>query len=304
MAKETKQDRVARLILDQVTEHMHELKSLESMSNAKESDVEKWAQSFLKSCLGYVSSAGYSIRSQESKGKMRPDLIVLKDDKPIFVVEIKRFGFDLKKSDLRSGKLQLNEYLQQIGNVRWGVLTNGIEWKLFDFAQPQYNGIEVAAFDLKADHDTIDLTKKVIEEQCYDLLDFHETAYAASAWSDLSKEATAFSPESLAKAILSADTVKYVARMIKGEHEFKANHDVLTDRIYWLLEHGLKEVVSGWNESRATELHKFIKAQKRAARKVKSVRKSHQSEHVELGTTRSLDDESTVLIVSDEKKSA
>ncbi len=225
MARETKQDHVVRGITDQVTEHLHELKLLEANPNCKEMDVERWAQSFLKNCLGYAASSGYSIRAQETKGKMRPDLVVLKNDNPVFVVEVKKMGFGLNKSDFRSGKIQLSEYLNFIGNVRWGMLTNGCEWKLYDFSQPQYGGVEVCAFDLKSDGDIIDVSKKSVEEQCYELLDLHESSFAGQSWDELAKEAMAFSPESLAKAILSVDVVKYIAKYVRGEHEFKANQE-------------------------------------------------------------------------------
>lgn len=273
MAKETKQDRVVRTILDQVTEHLHELKSLEANANTKELDVERWGQSFLRNCLGYTASAGYSIRAQEAKGKMRPDLLVLKGDKPIFVVEVKKLGFDLNKSDFRSGKTQLNEYLNQIGNVRWGMLTNGVEWKLIDFSQPQYGGIEVSCFDLKSEGDVIDTAKKAVEEQCYELYDLHESSYSGDSWSELAKEAMAFSPESLARAILSSDVIKYIAKFVRGEHEFKANQEILSDKVYWLLEQGLNDAISGWNDAKAAEIQKYVKAQKRAARKVKRSKK-------------------------------
>ena len=273
MARETKQDRVVRTILDQVTEHLHELKGFESNPNVKETDVERWGQSFLKSCLGYASSSGYSIRAQETKGKMRPDLIVMKNDKPVFVVEVKKLGFDLNKSDFRSGKVQLSEYLNLLGDVRWGFLTNGHEWKLYDFSQPQYGGIEVCSFDLRSDNDLIDVTKKAVEEQCYELYDFHESSLSADSWSDLSKEAMAFSPESLARAILSHDVIKYVAKSIRGEHEYRANIEALTDKIYWLLEEGLNDTVKGWNETKDAEFQKFIKAQKRVSRRTKRAKK-------------------------------
>ena len=281
MAKETKQDRIVRSIFDQVVEHLHELKSLEANSVTKELDVERWAQSFLKGCLGYTSSAGYSIRAQESKGKMRPDLLVLKNDKPIFVVEVKKLGFDLNKSDFRSGKTQLSEYLNLIGNVRWGILTNGVEWKLIDFSQPQYGGIEVSCFDLKSDSDIIDTNKKAVEEQCYELYDLHESSYAADSWIELSKEAMAFSPESLARAILSSDVIKYIAKFVRGEHEFKANQEILSDKVYWLLEQGLNDATSGWNDAKAAEILKYVKAQKRAARKVKRSKKGASPSNAE-----------------------
>ncbi|QDK38451.1 type I restriction endonuclease [Bdellovibrio sp. NC01] len=273
MARETKQDRTVRAILDQTTEHLHELKTMEANTSTKELDVERWAQSFLRNCLGYTSSAGYSIRAQESKGKMRPDLVILQGDKPIFVVEVKKLGFDLNKSDFRSGKVQLSEYLNLIGNVQWGMLTNGVEWKLFDFSQPQYGGIEISNFDLKSDGDVIDVSKKAVEEQCYELLDLHETSFTTKGWPELSREAMAFSPESLSKAILSADVVRYIAKFVKGEFEFKANHEILTDRLYWLLEQGLNDAISGWNEAKAAEIQKYVKAQKRASRKTKKAKR-------------------------------
>lgn len=273
MAKETKQDRIVRSIFDQVTEHLYELKLLESNTNAKESDVERWTQSFLRNCLGYTASAGYSIKSQESKGKMRPDLLVLKEEKPIFVVEVKKIGFDLNKSSFRSGKTQLSEYLSQIGSVRWGVLTNGIEWKLIDFSQPQYGGIEVSGFDLKSDGDVIEIARKSVEEQCYEVYDLHEMSYGSGAWGELAREAMAFSPESLARAILSADVVKYIAKFVRGEHEFRVNQEILSDKVYSLLEQGLNDAISGWNEAKAAEIQKYVKAQKRAFRKAKRSRK-------------------------------
>lgn len=274
MARETKQDRIVRTMLDQAMEHLHEIKSIEGNPHAKELDVERWCQSFLKSCLGYTASGGYTIRAQEMKGKMRPDLIILKGDKPVFVVEVKKLGYNLNKTDFRSGKIQLNEYLHSIGNVRWGMLTNGIEWKLFDFSQPGYGGIEVCSFDLKSEGDELDTSKKSVEEQCYELMDFHESSFDDSYWPELSKEAMAFSPESLARAIMSVDVIKYISRTIKGEHEYKANHEVLTDRVYWLLEQGLNDAISGWNETKVAELQKYIKAQKRASRKTRKSRKT------------------------------
>lgn len=273
MSRETKQDRIIRNLLDQATEHLHELKSLENNPNSKELDVERWAQSFIRNCLGYTASAGYTIRAQEAKGKMRPDLVVLAGDKPLFVVEVKRFGFDLNKSDFRCGKVQLNEYLSLIGNVRWGILTNGCEWKLYDFSMPEYGGIEIASFDLKSE-DVIETSKKAVEEQAYEFFDFHESSYMSDSWPELAKEAMAFSPESLAKAILSVDVVRYIAKYVRGEHEFKANHEILTDRLYWLLEQGLNDAIKGWNDTKAAEIHKFVKSQKRASRKTKRTKKT------------------------------
>ncbi|RYZ84234.1 MAG: hypothetical protein EOP04_18395 [Proteobacteria bacterium] len=284
MARETKQDRIVRSISDQVAEHLHELKTIEANPNNRENDVEVWIQSFLKNCLGYMSSSGHQIRAQDTKGKMRPDLIVYKHEKPTFVVEVKKIGFDLGKSDFRSGKTQLFEYLSHIGGVKWGLLSNGHEWRLYDFSQPGYGGIEIFSFDLRNESDVIDLNKKAIEELCYDLYNLHEASYSTEAWDELSKEALAFSPESLSRAILSNDVVRLISRIIRGEHDFKANQEVLTDKIYELIENGLDDSIPGWNETKQAEFHKYIKSQKRASRKTKRSSKAQLEVETLAGT--------------------
>jgi hypothetical protein len=184
-------------------------------------------------------------------------------------LEIKKLGYDLNKSDLRSGKVQLSEYLHMMGDVKWGMLCNGFEWKLFDFSNQSIGGIEVISLDLSAsEEDGLDLSKKGIEEVCWDLSDFHEHTFSTEMWSDFSKEATAFSPESLAKAILNIDVVKVIAKEIRGEYEYKANAEVLIDKVFSLVENGLTKA-SGWNDVKHLEIHKFVKAQKRAGRRRK-----------------------------------
>ena len=269
MAKETKQDRIVRQMMDQMTEHIVELKALDANPNCKESDVEKWAQTFLKSCLGFSVSNGYTIKSQDQKGKLRPDLVIYKGEKPIFVIEIKKLGFDFEKSDFRSGKIQLKEYLATFEEVPYGFLCNGYEWKLYDFSNKQ-NPIEIQKVSFKVDGVLCDTSKRQVEEMCYEFTSFHEYAYTSSEWSDLSKEATAFSPDSLAKAILSSGVMKVITKEIRGEHEFKACTDLLYEKVYNLLSFGLDDTMKGsFNPEKKAEFEKYIKGQMKQARKIK-----------------------------------
>ena len=267
MAKETKQDRIVRTMIDPVTEQLHQLKTLIANPNLKEADLERWCEGVFRNCLGYTATNSYEIRAQESRGKSRPDLVILETDKPICVIEVKRLGFDLNKSDLRSGKLQLTEYLSLIGNVRWGILTNGYEWRLFDYSIATPGGVEVVSFDIRNEKDEIDVTKRAIEEVCWSFVDIHEKTYQDESWKEFAVEATAFSPDSLAKAILSLDTVKYISKVIRGEHDYKANVEVLLDKLNNLIVKGLDDSVSGWNETKEAELNKFVTSQKRTSRK-------------------------------------
>ncbi len=269
MAKETKQDRTVRQMMDQMTEHIVELRALDSNPNCKESDVEKWAQTFLKSCLGFSVSNGYTIKSQDQKGKLRPDIVVYKGEKPIFVMEVKKLGFDFEKSDFRSGKIQLKEYLATFEEVPYGFLCNGYEWKLYDFSNKQ-SPIEIQKVSFKNEGVLCDTSKRQVEEICYDFTSFHEYAFSSSEWSDLTKEATAFSPDSLAKAILSSSVMKVITKEIRGEHEFKACTDLLYEKVYDLLSSGLDDTMKGsFNPEKKAEFEKYIKSQMRQARKTK-----------------------------------
>lgn len=272
MSKETKQDRIVRGMFDQITEHLHELKALETNINLKELDIERWCQSLIRTCLGYTVTNGYTINAQETRGRARPDLVINKNNKPVIVIEIKKLGFDLDKSDFRSGKTQLAEYLKQIGNVKWGLLCNGYEWRLYDFSDLTYGGVEVIRFDLRNEENKIDTSKKEVEDACWDFIDLHECTYESGEWLAYSKEENAFSPESLARAILTYDSVKYLAKIIRGEHEYKANVETLIEKLYNLLEKGLNDT-SCWNENVKADFSKFIKSQKRVGRRKKRAKK-------------------------------
>lgn len=245
-------------------------------------------QTLLKSCLGYSATNGYSIRAQEQKGKHRPDLVIYKNDQPIFVVEVKKLGFDLNKSDFRSGKIQLQEYLFSLGKVPYGILCNGYEWRLFDFNHP--NGIiEILSCDLRNDDDKIDTSKKMVEDLCYEFVNFHEASLSSKEWQEFTKEATAFSPESLTRAILSANVIKLVSKEIRGEHNYKAGTDVLFQKVYDLLANGLDNSLKDFNDVKKAELQKYIKTQMRVSRRVKkAVKPINNSAEVPVETSTSV----------------
>ncbi|MBY0515391.1 MAG: type I restriction enzyme HsdR N-terminal domain-containing protein [Bacteriovoracaceae bacterium] len=276
MSKETKQDRLARQMTDQMTEHLIELKAFESDNNCKESAVEKWAETFLKNCLGYSVSNGYSIKSQDKKGKLRPDLVIFKGEKPIFVIEVKKLGFDFDKSDFRNGKIQLKEYLSAYEEVSYGFLCNGYDWKLYDFSNKQ-NPIEIQKVSFKPDGALIENSKKMVEELCYEFTSFHESAHSNEEWADYAKEATAFSPDSLAKAILSSSVMKFITKEIRGEHEYKASTELLYDKVYNLLSYGLDDTMKeAFNPEKDAEFKKYIKSQIKQLSKTKKTAKSQQ----------------------------
>jgi hypothetical protein len=57
--------------------------------------------------------------------------------------------------------------------------------------------------------------------------------------------------------------------VIRGEHDYRANTEVLFDKLQRLLETGLKGMVD-WNDVKEAELHKYVTTQKRVGRKKRS----------------------------------
>ena len=55
MSRETKHERLTRAMMNQMSEHLFELKNLASNPATKELDVERWCQSVLKNCLGFTA---------------------------------------------------------------------------------------------------------------------------------------------------------------------------------------------------------------------------------------------------------
>lgn len=284
MARETKQDRVARGMFDQASEHVLDLLNIEKNPAAKESDVERWAQSLLKTVLGYSATNNYSIKAQETRGKMRPDLVLYKQDSAVCVVEVKKLGADLNKTDFRSGKMQLDSYLNEYPSVKWGLLTNGHEWRLFDFSDRKSGGVNILSINFKNEGDALSTDKGSIEDLCYDLYDLHETNFGSDDWRQLSKEATAFSPDSLARAMLCPEVLKAIGKSIRGEHEFKANSEALYDKVYDLMTLGLNEFDPGWSTVKHDELSKYVRAQKKQSkRKRRSPKKSSNEDTTTAG---------------------
>jgi hypothetical protein len=71
----------------------------------------------------------------------------------------------------------------------------------------------------------------------------------------------------LCKAILSFGVVKAISKVIRGEHEYKANTEVLFDKIYDLVNKGLNDSVPDWNEVKQAEMARYLRTQKREGQK-------------------------------------
>jgi hypothetical protein len=72
--------------------------------------------------------------------------------------------------------------------------------------------------------------------------------------------------------------VRYISKFIRGEHDYKANTEVLFDKIADLIEKGLDDAAGDWNDAKKAELNKHIKSQKRSLRKKKKAKPQSENE--------------------------
>ncbi|MGK5089017.1 hypothetical protein WDW86_15780 [Bdellovibrionota bacterium FG-2] len=309
--RESREDKLVRQMIPQLTESLIELKAM-PVGTTKESDVEAWCRRVVKSVLGFSASAGYDVRTQETRGKMRFDLVVTRLDKPeeiLLVAEIKRLGANLSKSDLRSGKGQLQEYLKHLGNVRWGILTNGFEWCLYDYKS---DSINVISTDVRDEEEQIDSTAKGALDAALNLIEFSAHYFETKVWENLSAEAQALSPEALARSIVSIDIMKKVAKYLNEEFDYRVSLESLTEKLSLLVENGLKGLVGSWNEVKRAEFEKYVRSQQRQLKKNKPQRVVAGAAETEAPATNGEVQASTGTsepaiapsVASDEKKAA
>ena len=316
MARETRDEKRVNSMIPALTEHMIELKTLIS-NETKEAHVETWAMSLLKFVLGYSHANNYAIKQQETKGKSRFDLVIVKSDAPdqvVMLIEVKNYGTDLSRTNYRSGRGQLEEYLKTLNGVRWGILTNGVEWQLYDFKNDMICLCEISLDD---EEGLIDMSASGIKEVAEDLLEISSYYYASKDWEKLSLEAQALSPDSLAKGILNPNCIKLINKYLSEEYDFKASNENLLSKLSDLLVYGLNERGGEWTDSRKAEFQKFVRSQKKFFTKAKRKKRVESiKDEIEtvvadtvgkMGENRTLKECGAIVtadVVNDEKKVA
>ncbi len=127
--------------------------------NANEADTVMYLLKFFEDVLGYDSLAGEISKEVEIKGR-RCDFGIKLDGSCRFLVEAKGIG----KGVLRDGDIEQAENYGSRSGIKWVLLTNGAEWKLYHLTFEEEAGItHEIAFELKL---------------CEDLQDNAETVWA------------------------------------------------------------------------------------------------------------------------------
>ncbi len=185
--------------------------------NLNEADTLVRIMKLFEVVLGYDS---LSEISREAQVKDRfVDLAIKSDGVVRFLVEAKAAGATLRDRHIEQAQRYASE-----GNLRWVVLTNGVNWTLYHLTFEQ--GIEYTkAFSIDLRNDPI--------EQCAEKLALLERKHVhGGGLEEFWTHQVALSPSSIARALFTGDVLGVIRREIRRHEEILIDPEDLAVAIH------------------------------------------------------------------------
>jgi len=160
-------------------------------------------------------------REQQIKDKF-VDIAVKLNNAIKLLIEVKAAGIELKDKHIEQAK----NYAAN-GNIRWVLLTNGIQWRLFHLTFEE--GIEEEKVF------SVDLSKDNIDDAVKSLALLARESVNKNGLEEYWSKFTALSPESIGKALYSEETLCEMRRVIRKKEEFLVDIEELASAIHNML---------------------------------------------------------------------
>jgi len=171
--------------------------------NLNEADTGQRLIKFFEEALGYDSMTELS-KEKQIKGKY-VDIAIKIDNHVRVLIETKSAGTTLRDRHIE----QAEKYAAE-GNIRWVLLTNGIQWILYHLTFEE--GIDfVRVF-------TVDLQTDPIDRAADLIVILHRQSIKNGELENFWQQRIALSPESIGKAIFNENVLRFVRREIR-KHE-------------------------------------------------------------------------------------
>ena len=167
-----------------------------------EADTMRRISKLLEDVLGYD---GFTEITREQQIKKKYVDIAVKIDGVIrFLVEVKSAG-----TELRDRHLEQAQHYAAEGNIRWVVLSNGVDWILYHLSFDE--GIEYEqAFK-------IDLSVDPINKAAETLSVLHRQSIIRNGLESFWKKRSALNASSIGKVIFHEDTLRLIRRLIRKQ---------------------------------------------------------------------------------------
>ena len=285
MNTESQKENVTSLAAKQVMDQLLEINLIQTEEDFTGFDIEKWTTQFIKNCLGFSAFEGFSLNTPRIN-VLGPTLTIEQEKKPIISVEILGLGSPLNQSILDAEKIDFMEFFREIGETRWGLLTNGFEWKLFDF---HHDCTEVTYMNLKIVTEKDQPSNYELGKASSKILNFTSPSYESGRWKILSRNARRISSDNLVKALFSPEVIEPLVEKIKQEHTYGGTSKTLMDRFFTLFKTGLENSSSGLTKEHFKQLDRYVESRKLMDQKLeapflvdKSYKKKEKEEKVSL----------------------
>ena len=189
--------------------------------------VQRLARMF-EDVLGYNIMTEITRETQIKGGYV--DLAIKIDGKIRFLVEAKAAGVTLRDRHIE----QAERYAAE-GNIRWVVLTNGVQWHLYHLSFEE--GIEYErAFDLDLSEE---LTDRTLE--CLQLL--HKKSVAKRALDTFWERRIALSPASIGRTLFAEDVLHFLRRSIRKNEGILIDQEDLATALHEMLSTEAREQI-------------------------------------------------------------
>ena len=182
----------------------------------------------LEDVLGYDLLTDITRETQIKGGYV--DLAIRLDGVTRFLIEVKAAGVTLRDRHIE----QAERYAAE-GNIRWVLLTNGVNWNLYHLSFEE--GIEYErAFALDLASDTPD-----VATQYLGLL--HRKAITKRALESFWERRVALSPASIGKALFTEETLTFIRRCIRKNEGIVIDTEDLAAAMHNMLSTDTRELV-------------------------------------------------------------
>lgn len=182
----------------------------------------------LEDVLGYDLLTEITRETQIKGGYV--DLAVRVDGATRFLIEVKAAGVILRDRHIE----QAERYAAE-GNIRWVLLTNGVNWNLYHLSFEE--GIEYErAFALDLAADTPEAANQYLG-----LL--HRKAITKRALENFWEKRIALSPASIGKALFTEDALAFLRRCIRKNEGIIIDQEDLASALHGMLSTDARELV-------------------------------------------------------------
>jgi hypothetical protein len=227
-------------------------------------------QTMLFSTIHYICLVAIDVN-------LKADIVVYEKNKknestPTFALELKKPSASLVDGGAKSPVVQLVQYMTKL-NVKFGILTNGLEWKIYylDSSKKGNTPYNIYTFKITEEDKMIQsFDKKTLTDFSSGLALFHSENL--EYWHDQKNKSYASSEKTIFKILMEPEIIVKIQSLIKKKCDYKQTHEEVYKNTLMLLYYGLNELNSHDKAIDAVD-KEYVKSMEAGIKKIKAAAK-------------------------------